>query len=902
MTATQAQDTDRAPYRPRDLRLLDVWDAVGSRAVSVLSTDVFDTLVWRQVPEPVDAFPLIAQRLRARGQLCPDLTDVAYARLREAAERRAREERRGDTEVKLHEIYRSLPPWVFGDAIDWYSAAEVELEVERDLLVPDLDMVELLEAAQHEGKRVIAISDTYLSEGELRSLLAQPVLAGVHFDLVLTSSDHRTNKSGGLFEVALAQLGVKPKHVVHVGDNRKADVDAPRRLGVRTFVFERRPRPLPEVVRREEHFLPRRSENEREAIVVSGLAAVRAKALSRAELADLPQPLQPFWEYGASVLGPVFTGFAEWVHEHCRRTATQRVLCLMREGSLLSTLLTRANAYLGAELEARPLWLNRDLCRRATIGTVSEEHLGALISGVSTRTVAEFCRLLGAELSELPRFASRAECSLTDPELRLELVDHLGQEPEIRARILARAQALRERIGHYLARETGTPDAPVTLVDLGWAASSQGALQEVLERLGAPRHTVGLYLLTRDVATRQVFRGAEVHGFVGDFGFPESPVKTILRSPEVLEQICMPPHGTQLDLDETLEPVLAPNGLPQQQIVEAEATRKGILAFQREWARYQTALPGKIGSLAGVQRLLRPILLRAVAAPTAAEVGLYGGWQHDEGAGSARMKTVADASNLPRLRHMTPNQTVKLPMSELYWPFGLAGQIDEHWSDLMQAAASEQIPWEALGSPLETGSFSMEASGGDDRPARAVTIPARNRLGLSLVYARLRASRINRVTLRPAAQPCVLRIDWIELRCWAHGRPDPTLVRFDEANSLDGLRLNDCFKLDPNALFIHGPSASVVFDPAQAVQDDVFGIDVECAFAALPLRSVVADLSRWRELERVERISGPRAVEERRAPARFRDLEQAERHIRELEGSLSWRITAPLRAAKRGLS
>jgi len=889
MTVTNPQETDRPPYRPSDVRLQGVWDAVRSPDVSVVSTDVFDTLVWRQVPEPVDAFPLVAQRLRERGQLHPSLSDLAYGQLREAAERGARGQRGGDREVRLHEIYRMLPPWVFDGQVDHHAAAEVELEVERDLLVPDLDMAKLIEEAQRAGKRTIAVSDTYLSAGELRSLLAQPVLADLSLEFILTSSDHRRNKSGGLFEVAVARLGVSPGQVVHVGDNPLADVEAPRRIGVQTFVFERLPKPLPAIARREARFLPSRNEEQSEAATVSGVAATRARAVSRAEVASLPEPLQGFWKYGASVLGPLFTGFAEWVHEHCRRTGTERVLCLMREGSFLATLLTRANAYLGDDVEARPLWLNRELCWRANIDTLNADDLEALMLGRSPRSVAEFCRLVGVPLSEVPRFVGRADMRLTDPLLRSELIEHIAEKPELRALVHGRVRTIRERIAAYVERESGSADAPVTLVDLGWAGSIQGALHEVLARAGAPRHTVGLYLLTHEGATRQVLGGAEVHGFIGDFGVPESSIKTIMRSPEVLEQVCMPPHGSQLDLDEQLEPVLAANEIPEQQLVEAEATRKGIVAFQREWARYRTALPGKIGPLAGLQRLLRPILLRAVAAPTAEEVGLYGSWQHDEGGGSEGLDTVTDTSVVRQLRHMSPDQVRTLAPADVYWPLGLAGQVDEHWPEMMQAAASGHVPWEALGSPLETGRFSIEASNGSQRPVTAVTAPVRNRLGLSLVSASLRAPNIERLTFRPAQRPCVLRFDWIELRCWRHGHSDPTLVHLDETNGLAGLRLEgDCFKLDPNVLVLDGSSSTLTVELARDFEDQIFGVDVQCAFAALPLQSVRA----WT----------PLSASTSTKRSRFRDVYRAERYVAQMEASLSWRITAPLRAAKRRLS
>ncbi|MFN2449527.1 MAG: hypothetical protein ABR508_07020, partial [Candidatus Baltobacteraceae bacterium] len=41
-----------------------------------------------------------------------------------------------------------------------------------------------------------------------------------------------------------------------------------------------------------------------------GLTALRAKAVSQLEGSGLPASTDPYWRFGATVLGPVFTGFA----------------------------------------------------------------------------------------------------------------------------------------------------------------------------------------------------------------------------------------------------------------------------------------------------------------------------------------------------------------------------------------------------------------------------------------------------------------------------------------------------------------------------------------------------------------------------------------------------------------
>ena len=146
-----------------DTRLDQIWSIVSSDLVDGLSLDVFDTLLIRMVPEPVAAFTLLGKRLAAQQKLSAGMTPEVFAKLRVAAEVRARAEssRTRDTvEARLLEIYQQLslalplagPP-------DELAAAEVELE--RDICRADLGVADLIGAVAGLGKPVYLVSDTY---------------------------------------------------------------------------------------------------------------------------------------------------------------------------------------------------------------------------------------------------------------------------------------------------------------------------------------------------------------------------------------------------------------------------------------------------------------------------------------------------------------------------------------------------------------------------------------------------------------------------------------------------------------------------------------------------------------------------------------------------------------------
>ena len=148
--------------------------------------------------------------------------------------------------------------------------------------------------------------------------------------------------------------------------------------------------------------------------------------------------------------------------------------------------------------------------------------------------------------------------------------------------------------------------------------------------------------------------------------------------------------------------------------------------------------------------------------------------------------------------------------------------------------------------------------------------------------AGLNAPQITELTIRPASSPCVLRIDWIDLSCFVQGQSQPRRVRLRPDDGLAILRHENCLSLGSNVLVIHGTDSTLRVDVGKLSRRVVSRIDVECAFAALPIGGILPSEGRFANIEEAEwRVA------------------RAERVLADMQASLSWRITAPLRAAKR---
>src|SRR3546814_20398401 len=96
-----------------------------------------------------------------------------------------------------------------------------------------------MRAARANGLGIIIVSDTYLSEPQLRRLIGET--AGEEalglIDRIFCSSEHGLSTGEGLFKHVLKGLGVCPEAILHVGDTIKPDDDRPKAQGLAPATF-----------------------------------------------------------------------------------------------------------------------------------------------------------------------------------------------------------------------------------------------------------------------------------------------------------------------------------------------------------------------------------------------------------------------------------------------------------------------------------------------------------------------------------------------------------------------------------------------------------------------------------------------------------------------------------------
>jgi len=278
----------------------------------VISFDLFDTLLLRTVEKPSDAFFLVGEKLRYPN----------FEQIRMEGERKARalkEKAFGNREVTLEEIWQVLAEET---GIDAKVGIQTELAVEKQIcfgnpyFVPVLQ--ELLEL-QKRGKRLIAVSDMYLSKEQLKEILVY-VGIGDLFEEIFVSCEYGASKSDGkLYEIVKKEIGLGIRYI-HVGDNYHADVKRAKKHGIAPYYYKN----VNEVGAK---YRPRD---------MSTLTGSVYSGLVNAYLHNGITSFDKAYELGFVYGGLFVFGYCRWIHDYFLRENVDKILFLARDGDILS--------------------------------------------------------------------------------------------------------------------------------------------------------------------------------------------------------------------------------------------------------------------------------------------------------------------------------------------------------------------------------------------------------------------------------------------------------------------------------------------------------------------------------------------------------------------------------------
>lgn len=220
------KNTQQLVYRLCAQKEEKILERIAGKAI--VSFDVFDTAVKRDVAEPKDVFALVEAKLQVEADPC----GKQFYELRIEAEHIARQANHGQ-EVTLEEIYRQIP--ISNE--QRIKLMQLECQMEIEVSKPNIPIKHVYDTCVQQGQKVLFISDMYLSTEVIWQILRKN---GYDTGRLYVSCEvGRTKREGGLFTYVREAEGLAADGWIHMGDAIPGDFLSPKRLGIESILIDR---------------------------------------------------------------------------------------------------------------------------------------------------------------------------------------------------------------------------------------------------------------------------------------------------------------------------------------------------------------------------------------------------------------------------------------------------------------------------------------------------------------------------------------------------------------------------------------------------------------------------------------------------------------------------------------
>lgn len=187
----------------------------------VISFDIFDTLLVRSVFQPTDVFKLM-ETDKSIGKILPNFAETRIF-FEEFTHHTVKSKKPIFQDITIDEIYENIQKELKLSDSDTAYLKQKEIESEQKVLYSRSYAKDLFNLAKSLNKKIILISDMYLSASILANILKDNGYIG--WDKLYVSSEIKLKKStGDLFTYIINDLKVNASTILHFGDNYQADI------------------------------------------------------------------------------------------------------------------------------------------------------------------------------------------------------------------------------------------------------------------------------------------------------------------------------------------------------------------------------------------------------------------------------------------------------------------------------------------------------------------------------------------------------------------------------------------------------------------------------------------------------------------------------------------------------
>lgn len=478
----------------------------------VVSFDVFDTLLKRDIAEVTDIFDIVASQWN---KMRPEEKLMGFKEKRLLAEVTAYEKYGSGT--MLSDIYEFL------DVPDGVMSLEIETEIAFN--VANQPLLAIFNHLKSLKKPIYIISDMYLPAHVINKMLHQAGYNG--YSKLYVSCEYGKDKiSGELFKVVAEENHISTYKLTHVGDSWRADWLGAKKSGMKAHHIAR--------------YDNRLSKTQR----VNSNSSVTSMMNNRL----IDHQYDDYQTFGYTTFGPVLLSFTQWLNKNTIDGTTK--FFLARDGHILKR--AYELLYPGSS-SSEYIYISRKSLKQTLLQyTNNLTEMANLVNMPSTYTSRELAVALNLNLDSvmLPDITK----VYTNP--------YFGQEAELSDFVMDYFTEIQEnskQSGKYFARylEQFHLDTNLQIIDIGWRGSMQMHLLDFMSKQGRDLDVNGWYL---GLTSQKKEQDIKAQAFWFDMKNRSDSVDLASPFQGVLELFFSASHGTTIDYQEEngiIVPVLA---------------------------------------------------------------------------------------------------------------------------------------------------------------------------------------------------------------------------------------------------------------------------------------------------------------------------------------------------------
>ena len=417
----------------------------------VISFDIFDTLILRNVESPTDIFKIIEKKYCVR--------NFYEKRIKAEADSRIGQK---NYESNLDRIYDFLQK-MYSKSIK--DIKEKEMSIEYEFICQNQSMKKIFDYCVINNKKIFLISDMYLSKKFIKKLLKKCGYENYN-DIYISNEIGESKHIGGLYDFVGEKNHINKNTWLHIGDNIYSDVQVPTEKGITTYHYKN----VKERVERK---------SKTNSIEQSIFRGIQNNYLLNNDL--------NYWEiFGIKYISALYYGFTNWLVNLTKND--DNVYFLSRDGYVVKKVYEIFKNKLNLNIDLRYLYTSR-LAYQVPINVFYNKEIA--LRTFTDRNVAfghyltinEVFELLELDPNKFKNyiktfgFTDDYDKKIEDEEIESLKKLILSIYEIIKTQFECKLKLLKE----YLKQEGLEKYKKVNLVDVGWRGSIQESIKRLLE-------------------------------------------------------------------------------------------------------------------------------------------------------------------------------------------------------------------------------------------------------------------------------------------------------------------------------------------------------------------------------------------------------------------------------------